>query len=106
MFTKVIVQQDLPLQVGESDAMHDFLLEVSQDRYKGVATGTVRSIVAAMSEEGKEQTKIFVARCVEGGTRLSLSGDLWSSDGMALFAIFGHCINDSFELGSCLLGHV
>ena len=24
-----------------------------------------------MPEEGKEQTKIFVARCVEGGTRLS-----------------------------------
>jgi hypothetical protein len=35
MFTKVIVQQDLPLQVGESDVMHDFLLEVSQDRYRG-----------------------------------------------------------------------
>ena len=34
MFTKVIVQQDLPLQVGESDTMHDFLLEVSQGRYK------------------------------------------------------------------------
>ena len=70
MFTKVIVQQDLPLQVGESDTMHDFLLEVSQVRYKGVSAGTVRAIVADMSEEGKEQTKIFVARCVEGGTRL------------------------------------
>ena len=30
MFTKVIVHQDLPLQVCESDTMHDFLLEVSQ----------------------------------------------------------------------------
>ena len=40
--------------------MHDFLLEVSQGRYKGVAAGTVRDIVAAMSEEGKErQTKII-----------------------------------------------
>ena len=37
MFTNVIVQQDLPLQVGESDTMHDFLLEVSQVRYKGVS---------------------------------------------------------------------
>jgi hypothetical protein len=106
MFTKVIVQEDLPLKVGESDVMHDFLLEVSQDRYKGVSTGTVRVIVTEMSEEGKEQTKIFVIRCVEGGTRLSLSGDLWISDGMTLFAIFGHCINESFELGSCLLGLV
>jgi hypothetical protein len=106
MFTKVIVQQDLPLQVGESDTMHDFLLQVSQGRYKGVSVGTVCVIVADMSEEGKEQTKIFVARCVEGGTRLTLSGDLWSSDGMALFAIFGHYINESFALGSFLLGLV
>ena len=64
MFTKVIVHQDLPLQVCESDTMHDFLLEVSQDRYKGVSRGTVRVIVTEMSEEGKEQTKIFVATCV------------------------------------------
>ncbi len=41
MFTKVIGQQDLPLQVGESSTMHDFLIEVSQDRYKGVSAGTV-----------------------------------------------------------------
>ena len=94
MFTKVIVQQDLPLLVGKSDDMHDFLLEVSQVGYKGVSTGTVCVIVAEFSEEGKEQTKIFVARCVEGDTRLTLSGDLWSSDGMTLFSIFGHCINE------------
>ena len=60
MFTKVIVQQDLPLQVCESDTMHDFFLEVSQGRYKGVSRGTVRAIVTEMTEEGKDQTKIFV----------------------------------------------
>ena len=54
MFTKVIVQQDLTLQVGESDTMHDFLLEVSQGRYKGVSAGTVCAIVTEMSEEGKD----------------------------------------------------
>ncbi len=69
MFTKVIVQQDLPLHVCESDTMHDFLLEVSQGRYKGVSRGTVRAIVTEMAEEGKEQTKIFVETCVKAGTR-------------------------------------
>ena len=44
--------------------MNDFLLEVSQDRYKGVSARTVGAIVTEMSEEGKEQTKIFVATCV------------------------------------------
>ena len=76
MFPKVIVHQDLPLQVGESDDMHDFLLEVSQGRYKGVSVGTVRVIVAELSEEGKEQTKIFVATCVQGDTKRSNSGEV------------------------------
>ena len=45
----MIVDQDLPLQVGESDIMHDFLLEVSQVRYKEVSVGTVCAIVTEMS---------------------------------------------------------
>ena len=67
------------------------------------------AVVRTTADNGRdvtEQTKILMARCVEGGTSLSLSGDLWSSDGMALFAIFGHCINQSYELSSCLLGLV
>ena len=59
-----------------------------------------------MSEEDKHQTKIFVGRCLQGDTRLTLSGDLWNSDGMTLFEIFGHYINETFELGPCLLGLV
>ena len=83
---------------------------ISCSKYHKAGTREFRpeqcDIVQEMSEEGKEQTKIFVARCVEGGTRLTLSGDLWISDGMTLFAIFGHCINEAFELGSCLPGLV
>ena len=43
-------------------------------------TGAVVRTTADNSRDVTEQTKIFVARCVEGGTRLTLSGDLWSSD--------------------------
>ncbi len=35
-----------------------------------------------------------------------LSGDLWSADGIGLFAIFGHYINEEFQLCSGLLGLV
>jgi len=30
MFTKVIIREDLPLNIGESTFVHDFLLEVSK----------------------------------------------------------------------------
>ena len=47
-----------------------------------------------------------MSRCLRGGTKLSLSGDLWSADGIGLFAIFGHYINEEFQLCSRLLGLV
>ena len=53
MFTKVIVHQDLPLQLCESDTMHDFMLEVSQGKYKEVSAGPVCVVLIELSEEVK-----------------------------------------------------
>jgi hypothetical protein len=70
MITNLLIQEDLPLNLGESE------------------------------------TRLFVCRCLQGGTRLTLSGDLWSTDGIGLFAIFGHYINEDFQICSGLVGLV
>ncbi len=62
--------QDVRRKSAAEKNAHDFFLEVSQDRYKGVSHGTVRAIVTEMTEEGKEQTKIFVETCVKGGKKI------------------------------------
>ena len=54
----------------------------------------------------RKETRLFECRCLQGGTRLTPSGDLWSADGIGLFAIFGHYINEDFEICSGLLGLV
>ena len=94
MFTKLIIHEDLPLNFGESTYLHDFMLEVSKGSYKGACHDTVCGLVSVLSDLGQEQCRLFVSTCLRGGTKLSLSGDLWSADGIGLFAIFGHYINE------------
>ena len=82
------------------------MLEVSKGSYKGASRQTVRALVSVLSDLGRKEARLFVCRCLQGGTRLTLSGDLWSADGIGLFAIFGHYINEDFQLCSGLLGLV
>ena len=106
MFTKLLIQEDLPLNLGESAHFQDFMLEVSKGSYKGTSRQTVRALVSVLSDLGRKETRLFVCRCLQGGTRLTLSSDLWSADGIGLFAIFGHYINEDFQICSGLLGLV
>ena len=106
MFTKLLIQEDLPLNLGESAHFQDFMLEVSKGSYKGASRQTVRALLSLLSDLGRKEARLFVSRCLQGGTRLTLSGDLWSADGIGLFAIFGHYINQDFQICSGLLGLV
>ena len=92
MFKKLIIHEDLPFNLGESTYFNDFMLEVSKGSYKGACDQTVRGLVSVLSDLGQQECRLFVSRCLRGGTKLSLSGDLWSADGIGLFAIFGHYI--------------
>jgi hypothetical protein len=77
MFTKLIIHEDLPLNLGESTYFHDFILEVSKGTYKGACHDTVRALVSRISDGGQEQCRLFVSTCQRGGTKLPLlSGDL------------------------------
>ena len=84
MFTKLIIYEDLPLKFGESTYLHDFMLEISKDSYRGTCNDTVCGLVSVLSDLGQEQCRLFVSTCLRGGTKLSLSGDLWSADGQAV----------------------
>ena len=106
MFTKLIIHEDLSLTLGESTYFHDFMQEVSKGSYKGDCADTVRGLVSVLSDLGQKQCRLFVSTCLRGGTKLSLSGDLWSADGIGLFVIFGHYINEGFQICSGLIGLV
>ena len=44
MFTKLIIHEDLPLNLGESTYFLDLMLEVSKGSYKGECHDTVRGL--------------------------------------------------------------
>ncbi len=71
MFTKLIIHEDLPLNLGESTYFHDL------GTYKGACHDTVRALVSRLSDGGQEQCRLFVSTFQRGGTKLPLlSGDL------------------------------
>ena len=63
-------------------------------------------LVSVLSDLAQEQCRLFVSTYLRGGTKLSLSGDLWSPDVIVLFDIFGHYINEEFQLCSGMIGLV
>lgn len=104
LFTKVVVHTNLPLTSGESPWMQNFLLEVSKGSYTRPSYTTVRALVTAFAQEGKNEAKRFVSRARQDGRKLSLTGDLWSDDGTGLFGIVGHYIDEDWKIQSKLLG--
>jgi hypothetical protein len=67
MFTKLLIQEDL-LNLGESAHFQDFMLEVSKDSYKGASRQTVRALLSLLSDLGHKEARVFVSRCLQGGT--------------------------------------
>jgi hypothetical protein len=63
MFTKLIIHEDWPLNLGESTYFHDFMLEVSKDTYKGACHDTVCGLVSVLSTGGQDQCRLFVSTC-------------------------------------------
>ena len=50
MFTKLIIHEDLPFNLGESTYFHDFMLEVSKGSYKRACDQTLGGLVSVLSD--------------------------------------------------------
>ena len=62
MFTKLLIQEDLPLNLGESAHFQDFMLEVSKGSYKGASRQTVRALLSLLSDLGRKEARLFARR--------------------------------------------
>ena len=45
-------------------------------------------------------------RLLQSGVKVSISGDLWSSNGMGLFGIYAHGITETWVMEKALIGLV
>jgi len=48
----------------------------------------------------------FIVRLIKSGVKPSISGDLWSDNGMGLFGIYAHGITETWVMEKALIGLV
>ena len=74
-------------------------------RYELPCEETVRRQLQLLGAEGKAISRDFLVRCLASGVKISITGDLWSENGMGLFGIFAHGM-PAFEMERALIGLV
>ena len=68
------------------------ILELCKTRYRYdlPCKMTVRRHLQLLGAEGKGIARNFLVRCLRSGVKISITGDLWSENGMGLFGIYAH----------------
>ena len=51
---------------------------------------TLHRHLQLLGAEGKGVARAFLVRCLASGVKISITGDLWSENGMGLFGIYAH----------------
>jgi hypothetical protein len=74
-------------------------------RYALPCEQTVNRQLKFLGAEGKVNARNFLVRCLKAGIRITITGDLWSEDGMGLFAMYAHGMPD-FAMEKALIGLV
>ena len=74
-------------------------------RYELPCEETVRRQLQLLGAEGKAIARDFLVRCLASGVKISITGDLWSENGMGLFGIFAHGM-PAYEMEKALIGLV
>ena len=64
---------------------------------------TVTRQLSLLGADGKAMGCDFIKRLLKSGVRPSISGDLWSDNGMGLFGIFAHGITETFVMEKYLI---
>ena len=62
--------------------------------------------LSLLGSEGKALGRDFCVRLINSGVKPSISGDLWSDNGMGRFGIYAHGITESWNMEKALIGLV
>ena len=84
------------------------ILEVckAKFRYALPCGETVTTHLSLLGAEGKALGRDFIVRLLKSGVKPTISGDLWSENGMGLFGIYAHGITETWVVEKVLIGLV
>ena len=78
----------------------------SKLRYALPHRNTLTDHLALLGLEGKALARDLIVRLIKSGVKPSITGDLWSSNGMGLFGIYAHGITETMVMEKALIGLV
>jgi len=84
-----------PIAITEDNELREYIARIlelckARFRYDLPTDDTVRRHLQLLGAEGKGIARNFVVRCLASGIKISITGDLWSENGMGLFGIYAH----------------
>ena len=84
------------------------ILELCQCRlrYELPVRNTVSEHLMLLGSEGKALACDFFMRLLRSGVKPTITGDLWSENGMGLFGIYAHGMTDTWVMEKVLIGLV
>ena len=99
-----------PQVVSQDQELKELLariLELCKARYRYDLPGrnTVHRHLQLLGAEGKAIARNFLVRCLKSGIKISMTGDLWSENGMGLFGMYAHGMPE-FKMEKVLIGLV
>ena len=84
-----------PTSITHDNELREYIARIlelckTRFRYDLPTKETVRRHLQLLGAEGKGIARNFVVRCLASGIKISITGDLWSENGMGLFGIYAH----------------
>ena len=100
-----------PQAIVEDEELKELLAAIlelckSKYRYELPCRGTVKRDLWLLGEDGKAVGRDFIKRLIISGVKVSITGDLWSDNGMGLFGIYAHGITETWVIEKKLIGLV
>ena len=90
-------------QIPESTEFHDYISSASRGSYKGACYDTNIEIAHQLGSVGMSKATQFISDLRDDGIKISIAGNLWSDNGMAIYGICGQGITCNWEMNTVLL---
>ena len=98
-----MAKRNFPMSTTCSSEFHDYISSASRGSYKGACYDNNIGIAHQLGSLGMSKATQFISDLRDDGIKISIAGDLWSDNGMALFGICGHGITSNWEMKTVLL---
>ena len=98
-----MAKRNFPLSATCSSEFHDYISSASRGSHKGACYDSNIGFAHQLGSVGMSKATQFISDLRDDGIKISIAGDLWSDNRMAIYGICGHGITCNWEMKTVLL---